>query len=302
MEATFRRWKRTIDASLDAALPFCDKNPRLLHEAMRYAVFPGGKRIRPLLVLAAAFTVDRVKNKRGKPAHAKTQTGDCVVGSKLVKMSMPPAIAIELIHSYSLVHDDLPSMDNDDLRRGLPTVHKAFGEAEAILVGDALLSLAFEAVSNEEACQLLGYENSAKIVRELAQASGSLGMVGGQVMDISPVDSGIGLRHVEELSDLKTGALIRAAIRCGALVAGAGDHELKRLTRFGELFGRGFQVRDDLKDMEKEETLTFPGVLGPEEAKSYISGLLSFAIDILKPYEEEARELLWLATATLDVS
>ena len=131
-----------------------------------------------------------------------------------------------------LVHDDLPSMDNDDFRRGVPTVHKAFGEAEAILVGDALLSLAFEVVSKEETVKSVGSETLLKIAHELACASGSLGMVGGQLMDISPFHPGIGGEYIEKLSDRKTGALMRAAIRCGALVAGADSCELDALTRF----------------------------------------------------------------------
>jgi geranylgeranyl diphosphate synthase type II len=146
VEKTFNDWKLMIDAALDAAIPSSDTQPELLHRAMRYAVFPGGKRIRPLLVLSTAVMIERVR------------LGVEGSGFQVLERSIPPAVAIELIHSYSLVHDDLPSMDNDDFRRGLPTVHKAFGEAEAILAGDALLSLAFEVVSKEEAYGLMGQQ------------------------------------------------------------------------------------------------------------------------------------------------
>ena len=292
MERRFNEWKLMVDAALDAALPSSDVHPQLLHKAMRYSVFPGGKRIRPLLVLSTVLMVDRVKYGM-KDSTRRTQ---------ILKRSLPAAVAIELIHSYSLVHDDLPSMDNDDSRRGLPTVHKAFGEAEAILVGDALLSLAFEAISKEEAHKTMGAETSVRIAYELAYASGSLGMVGGQVMDISPVYPGIGIKYIEELSDRKTGALMRAAIRCGALVAGAESRELDALTCFGELFGRAFQVQDDIKDLDGQGNLTFPGVLGIEETRSYALGLLSAAVDALRPYEKQAEELLLLVDGILDSS
>jgi geranylgeranyl diphosphate synthase type II len=286
VEETFSNWKVMIDAALDAAIPPSDTHPELLHRAMRYGVFPGGKRLRPLLVLSAAVMVERVRLGREGP----------------VERSIPPAVAIELIHSYSLVHDDLPSMDNDDFRRGLPTVHKAFGEAEAILAGDALLSLAFEVVSGEEVYGLMGPETSVKIVSELARASGSLGMVGGQVMDISPVHPDTGVEYTQKMSDLKTGALIKSAIRCGAIVACASSDELEALTRFGELFGRAFQVRDDINDCHEEGHLTFSSILGIKEARLYGSSLLSSAIDVLKPYEKQGEELLWLATKALGFS
>jgi len=227
---------------------------------------------------------------------------DYVLLGQALKRSVPAAVAIELIHSYSLVHDDLPSMDNDNFRRGLPTVHKAFGEAEAILAGDALLSLAFEVVSKEEAYGLMGPETSVKIVHELARASGSLGMVGGQVMDISHVHPDTGVEYTEKMSDLKTGALMKAATRCGAIVAGANDDELEALTRFGELFGRAFQVQDDISDSHEEGVLTFSRILGVKEAGLYGSNLLSSAIEVLKPYEKQGQELLWLATRALGFS
>lgn len=165
-----------------------------------------------------------------------------------------------------------------------------------------MLSLAFEVVSNEDAVNLMGPVTSAGIVLELAKASGSLGMVGGQVMDISPVCRGSGVEYAEKMSDLKTGALMRAAVRCGAMVAGASPGQLKELTRFGELFGRAFQVQDDIHDFYEEDSLSFSQVLGIEEARSYGTNLLSSAIDILKPYEKQGKELLWLTLGTLRFS
>lgn len=302
METRFNDWKTMIERALDAALPSPDKRPELLHKAMRYAVFPGGKRIRPLLVLSAAVMVDRVRHGAGESGGKCREDEGSARLRQLLERAVPAAVAIELIHSYSLIHDDLPSMDNDDLRRGLPTVHKAFGEAEAILAGDALLSLAFEVVSKEDSCKLMGPETSVKIIYELASASGSLGMVGGQVMDISPLRSGTGVEYVEEMSDLKTGALIKAATRCGAIAAGADGQELEALTRFGELFGRTFQVRDDIKDLDEEEPFTFPQVLGVQESEAYGSKLLSLAVDVLKPYEREAEELFGLTNAIFGLS
>lgn len=292
VERTISIWKKTIDDALGAAIPSSDTYPEKLHQAMRHGVFPGGKRIRPLLVLCTGVLVNRAR--RGEEKEGSE--------AEVLRKSIPPAVAIELIHSYSLIHDDLPCMDNDDYRRGLPTVHRAFGEAEAILAGDALLSLAFEVVSNEDAVNLMGPVTSAGIVLELAKASGSLGMVGGQVMDISPVCRGSGVEYAEKMSDLKTGALMRAAVRCGAMVAGASPGQLKELTRFGELFGRAFQVQDDIHDFYEEDSLSFSQVLGIEEARSYGTNLLSSAIDILKPYEKQGKELLWLTLGTLRFS
>jgi len=300
VEKGINDWKLMIDHALDAALPSSDTYPEPLHKAMRYSVFPGGKRIRPLLVVSGAIMTGRVRH--GLEGSGGWEARDSTGLGQLLKRSMLPAVAIELIHSYSLVHDDLPSMDNDDFRRGLPTVHKAFGEAEAILVGDALLSLAFETVAKEEACKLLGPETAIRIVNELASASGSLGMVGGQVMDISPVTTDIRIDRIEKLSDLKTGALIRAATRCGAIVAGAGSRELEALTRFGELFGRAFQVQDDIKDKDEEGPLTFVGILGIKKAGLYGRKLWSSAIDVLKPYGKQAEELLCLADRALGFS
>ncbi|MEW6229561.1 MAG: polyprenyl synthetase family protein, partial [Bacillota bacterium] len=225
--------KTLVDEALEDTLPAESVPPELLHRAMRYAVFPGGKRIRPLLVFSAALAVSRHRLSQNHNSHTA------------VRRAVPCAVAVELVHSYSLIHDDLPAMDNDDYRRGRPTVHKVFGEALAILAGDALLPLAFEVLSDSNARELLGPEAACACASELARAAGSLGMAGGQGIDASPPGADASLGLVEKLADLKTGALIRASVRCGAIAAGAGARELDALTRFAELFGRAFQVFDD---------------------------------------------------------
>lgn len=210
-----RAW---VDATLDAAMPAEDVRPARLHEAMRYSVFGGGKRLRPALVrlVAEAF---------GGPLEA----------------AAAPAAAVELIHTYSLVHDDLPAMDDDDLRRGRATCHVVYGDALAILVGDALQSLAFELVASGQ--------RAGESVRTLATAAGSLGMVGGQVLDIESDDGAIDWAAVSELQSLKTAAMLRASAELGGIAAGAGEAELALVRQFGMSLGRAFQVVDDVLDV-----------------------------------------------------
>lgn len=291
--------KTLVDEALEDALPAEDVPPELLHRAMRYAVFPGGKRIRPLLVFSAALAVSR---------HGLRRSHD---SDTAVRRAMPCAVAVEFVHSYSLIHDDLPAMDNDDYRRGRPTVHKVFGEALAILAGDALLPLAFEVLSDGNARKLLGPEVSCACAWELARAAGSLGMAGGQGIDASPLGTEVSLDTVEKLADLKTGALIRASVRCGAIAAGAGAREIDILTRFAELFGRAFQVFDDLEDLGQDRTargrdgseqpyvLTFPGVVGAEGAREYGKDLIARAHAALSFLSQDAAEL---AELTRDLS
>lgn len=210
-----RTW---VDAALDAALPAEGETPERLHEAMRYAVFGGGKRLRPALVrlVAEAF---------GAPLEA----------------AAAPAAAVELIHTYSLVHDDLPAMDDDDLRRGRATCHVVYGDALAILVGDALQSLAFQQVATGP--------DPAASVQTLAVASGSMGMVGGQVLDIESDSDGAEWGAIRRLQGMKTAALIAASAELGGLAAGASADELALVRRFGTSLGRAFQVVDDLLDV-----------------------------------------------------
>ncbi|MGE5584281.1 MAG: polyprenyl synthetase family protein [Bacillota bacterium] len=326
------RLRILVDGALDAALPPETATPEALHRAMRYAVFPGGKRVRPLLALAGALATGR---RRRRVTGA---TGCDSDDETLVRRAMPCAVAVELVHSYSLIHDDLPAMDDDDFRRGRPTVHRAFGEALAILAGDALLPLAFEVLSGEGACRLMGSEAASAAMRELAHAAGSLGMAGGQAMDVvgaqgvettHPGTADGGRRRgshrrgegngersgragtsdgggggggcpggVELLADLKTGALIRASARCGAIAAGAGPQEIGALTRYAELFGRAFQVFDDLKDMADDGSRTFPRAMGATGARRYGERLVAEALEALSAFApDEAAELSDLARA-----
>jgi geranylgeranyl diphosphate synthase type II len=248
--------QKRVDDALDRCVPPESENPSTIHQAMRYSVFAGGKRVRPLLAIAAAEVVcddtDGVE-------HA--------------------ACSLELIHTYSLIHDDLPALDNDDLRRGRPTCHKVFGDAMAILAGDALLTLAFEALAKLD----LDPDRRVRLIHELATASGTVGgMIGGQVNDIQ----GEGQPATEQLLDsihrAKTGALLRASVRIGAIYAGADGDQLDALSQFGEHIGLAFQIVDDILDVEqpsealgktagkdaKQQKITFPAVYGIEKSRA----------------------------------
>lgn len=248
------RWAERVEAVLEACLPSAEAEPQRLHRAMRYAVLGDGKRIRPALVYACGSAL-------GAPLEALD----------------PPAAAIELIHAYSLVHDDLPAMDDDDWRRGRPSCHRAFDEATAILAGDALQALAFEVLCAAP----LPAEVRVASCRALAEAAGTAGMAGGQALDLEPPQRRFDVKDVELMHMLKTGALIAAALRLGAIVAGAGDELDHRLERFGRRLGLAFQIRDDLLDQEGDPqragrrwgtdtaagNRNFPSVLGREQTK-----------------------------------
>ena len=208
-----------VDAELERQMPPLTARPRRLHEAMRYAVFSGGKRLRPLLCLAAAEAC-------GAPAAP----------------ALPSAASIELLHTYTLVHDDLPCMDDDDLRRGRPTVHRAFDEATALLAGDALLTLAFEALTRPPAPA----GPAARLVFELASAAGSLGVIGGQVEDMEAEGRPPAAEQVDYIHTHKTAALIRASVRMGAIAGGAGEDSIAAVTRYGDCAGLAFQIVDDI--------------------------------------------------------
>lgn len=247
---------RRVDAALDRCVPAESEPPENIHRAMRYSLFAGGKRIRPILCIAAA---EALRNDVAGLDEA--------------------ACTLELIHTYSLIHDDLPALDNDDLRRGRPTCHKVFGEAIAILAGDALLTLAFRILASIES---LSAETRIALVRELSTASGTLrGMIGGQVHDIE----GEGLPPTAELLEAihraKTGALLRASLRMGALCAGASPEEFSALSCYGEHIGLAFQIVDDILDIEQpsealgktagkdlaQGKITFPAVYGLERSR-----------------------------------
>lgn len=267
---------------MDACLPPADTDPERLHRAMRYAC-RGGKHLRALMVYACGETLG-VAPERLDPA----------------------ACAIEFVHAYSLVHDDLPGMDNDDLRRGQPTVHKAFDEATAILVGDALQTLAFAVLADADA---LGMEQRARMVSCLALASGSLGMAGGQAVDMYSEGSTLGLAQLESLHGRKTGALIRAACRLAAIAAGASDAAQKALDQYGQCIGLAFQIQDDVLDQiadtatlgktagkdQAQHKSTFPSLLGLEQAQQRADALFDEARAVARRVSNHAEPLLWLA-------
>ncbi|WP_411832571.1 polyprenyl synthetase family protein [Pseudoxanthomonas mexicana] len=274
----FAAWAARSEATLESALPSPDLAPRRLHAAMRHAALGGGKRMRPLLVYAA-----------GTLAGAAEETLDV------------PAAAVELIHAYSLVHDDLPAMDDDDLRRGRPTVHVAFDEATAILAGDALQTRAFELLAQADAPAQL----RVAWLATLAQAAGAAGMCGGQALDIDATGGGQALDELERMHALKTGALIRAAVRLGALAGAAGPDALTRLDGYAAALGLAFQVRDDILDIEaSSEQLgktagkdaaqaksTYPALLGMQGARAKLEELADAMRDALAPFDARAEAL-----------
>jgi len=279
----FEEDRLVVDAALERLLPAQTAPPSSVHTAMRYSVFAGGKRIRPILCLETAriFTSD-------------------------VTPALHPACALEFIHTYSLIHDDLPALDNDDLRRGKPTCHKKFGEALAILAGDALLTLAFETIS----ATLAPSERCVSILSEVASAAGTInGMVGGQVADVEAEGKRVDPQTLEYIHRSKTAALIRASITAGALCAGAGPEDVARLRRFGETIGWAFQVTDDILDVEEssaalgktagkdmaQQKATYPSVFGLERSHEIAKDLATKAIAELIPYAERASRLREIA-------
>lgn len=276
------QWRERADAALEHWLPEEHIAPERLHQAMRYSVMNGGKRVRPILVYAAG--------------HA--------LGVNEDQLDVP-AVAIELIHAYSLVHDDLPAMDDDDLRRGQPTCHKAFDEATAILVGDALQSLAFHVVT-EGLDRTLPVQQVRDIVNTLATASGSRGMAGGQAIDLESVGKELNIAQLENMHIHKTGALIRASVRMGALCKpGIDNVSLDKLDHYAKCIGLAFQIQDDILDVEADtETLgktqgsdiarnkpTYPALIGLDEAKQMAVELVTDATHSLESFGEAAQPL-----------
>ncbi len=275
-----------IDAALDRFLPAAGTAPERLHAAMRYAVLAPGKRIRPVLAYA---------------------TGEAL-GADLALLDAPAA-AVELIHAYSLIHDDLPAMDDDDLRRGRPTCHREFDEATAILAGDALQALAFGVLLDASTAPL-GADTRLEMVRTLADASGSAGMAGGQALDLAAVGHKLTLDELETVHKHKTGALIRASVRLGYLAGGARDDALgERLERYATCIGLAFQVQDDILDVEGETAVigkpqgsdagldkpTYPDLLGMAGAKETARALCDEALACLAPLGDAAGTLALIA-------
>lgn len=283
--------KTLIDKALDYYLPREEEYPQEIHRAMRYSVFAGGKRIRPLLTLLTAeiFTPNW-------------------------KRALPAACSLELIHTYSLIHDDLPAMDDDEYRRGRLTSHKVFGEGMAILAGDALLTLAFELLTDNNKgpsefdsvyWQEVPPQTKLDVIFEIAGAAGVRGMIGGQVVDLASEGKKIDEQTLEYIEVHKTGALFKAAVRTGALLAQADKDSLRRLTVYSSLLGRAFQIVDDLLDVEgseakmgkargadaKKEKATMVSLCGLAEAKSRRDQLYSQSIQELEYYGGKADQL-----------
>lgn len=275
-----------IEAALTDALADAPGRPTRLMKAMRYAVLGPGKRLRPRLALLGAAACG------GQPAAA-----------------LPVACAVEFVHAYSLIHDDLPAMDDDDLRRGRPTVHRQFDEATAILAGDALLALAFE---------MLAKAGSAVACGELAHAAGPAALVGGQADDLAgaeaaPTKTEAALEHLRQIHRRKTGAMITVSLRLGALSAAATDDQLKALTTYGDAIGLLFQVTDDLLDASGDEAavgkrvgkdseagkLTYPGLIGIDASKAYAQTLADEAATAIEAFDDAAEPLRGLARQIL---
>jgi geranylgeranyl pyrophosphate synthase len=283
-----------IESALDRALPAADALPVDLPAALRYAVLGNGKRLRPVLVLAACEAVG------GEPEPA-----------------LPPACAVELIHAYSLVHDDLPALDDDDLRRGSPTTHRAYGEATAVLVGDALQTAAFEALTGTQSRPVLSESVRLAMVTRLAAAIGAGGMVGGQALDLALEGRPeAGVEDLQRTHRLKTGALLRTSVELGGLAGGADDPALAALSAFGDHVGLAFQIVDDVLDVEAStEALgktagadaahhkaTYPGLLGLDAAKDWARRERDAALAALDPLGDAAEPLRALARYIIDRS
>jgi geranylgeranyl pyrophosphate synthase len=272
------------DVALERVLPPAELSPQQLHEAMRYAVLGGGKRLRPVLVYATG--------------HA--------LGAAFERLDAA-ACAVEIIHAYSLVHDDLPAMDDDALRRGRPTCHIAYGEAMAILAGDALQALAFDVLANDpHPAPALKVE----MLRVLAAACGAHGMAGGQALDLAAVGRKLAPAELERMHVFKTGALIRASVRLGALGAGCTDSALlDALERYGHAIGLAFQIRDDMIDIEGDSATlgktagkdaaqdkpTYPAILGMDGARAELARMTEAALEALAPLGARGAELAALA-------
>ena len=280
-----------VDQALERWMPDEDVLPRSLHQAMRYSVFAGGKRLRPILMIAAC---ESVGGPAGQVLHA--------------------ACAMEMIHTYSLVHDDLPAMDDDDLRRGKPTCHKVYGEAEAILAGDALQALAFFLLAHAD-MGAVPVHRRLQMIELLSQASGSRGMVGGQSLDLAATGKQLDIAELEDMHIHKTGALIRASVLLGAHCAeNLTDTQKLALDRYGKYIGLAFQVQDDILDVTgntaqlgKEAGAdsalnkpTYPSLLGLAGARERARELHQAALDSLDGLDENAEPLRWLARYIVD--
>ena len=276
-----------INTALEQALSPQDDTGRVT-DAMRYSLLAGGKRIRPILLLAAAEAV----------------------GMNDSQKLIPAACALEMIHTYSLIHDDLPAMDNDELRRGKPTCHVQFDEVTAILAGDALLTFAFDLLSSVDLWHSsINVGQLLKIINMLSSASGHKGMVGGQMLDMMYQGKSIDLKQLKHMHALKTGALIKAAVLSGAILGNGNDDQISKLSAYGQNIGIAFQVMDDILDVEGDTVVlgkvagadailkknTYPALMGLAQSKKFASQLVQDAIASLNEFEEKAEPLIKIA-------
>jgi geranylgeranyl diphosphate synthase, type II len=280
LKTYLRTRQRTIDCALDRYLPNANMKPATLHRAMRYSLFAGGKRLRPILCLAAAEAC------RGKTDDA-----------------LPLACAFECIHTYSLVHDDLPSMDNDDFRRGRPTCHKVFGEGIAVLAGDALLTIAFEIVSRAKPRPRY---DMATLLREIAVAAGSQKLIAGQVADLEAEGKNVKGRELHFIHENKTAAILRSSVRLGAMSANADARKLAAITQFGHRLGLAFQIIDDILDVTQTSEIlgksagkdvaakkaTYPAAIGLEKSRAEARRLTREAHNALTAFSARDTEAL----------
>lgn len=280
---------RLVDESLDKLIPAVDIEPKSLHEAIRWSLFAGGKRFRPALVFAVGRTF-------GAPVEKLLRT----------------AAAVEMIHTYSLIHDDLPSMDNDDLRRGRETCHRKFGEATAILAGDVLETLAFQAIAEDEC---LSAEMRIGLIGEMARAAGTpFGMVAGQQLDLEAEGKQLSIKAIDQIHGLKTGALIAACGKTGAIIGGGTNIETAAISEYASRLGLLFQVTDDLLDVtQTTESLgktarkdiaaskaTYPSVYGIQETRALADSLYNETIACLDPIDRPTELLVKIARFILD--
>ncbi|SFF93702.1 geranylgeranyl diphosphate synthase, type II [Desulfotomaculum arcticum] len=279
-----------IDQALNHCLPAADAHPSIIHEAIRYSIFAGGKRLRPALVMASACAVD----------------GD-------ESLVLPAACAVEVLHTYSLVHDDLPAMDNDDLRRGKPTSHKKFGEAIAILAGDSMLTMAFALLAGMGATGRVMPDKVVQVISEVALAAGTCGLIGGQVVDLLSSEKEIAQQELEYIHTHKTGALYRASVRAGAILSGASPDQIAKLTAYADNLGLAFQITDDILDIEGDEEklgkpvgsdninkkATYPALYGLEESRKLARAAGDRALAALNPFGAEAEFLRLLVQFVL---
>jgi geranylgeranyl diphosphate synthase type II len=285
LDGYLQRQSAIIDGALEQYFARYPVGQQTIFRAMRYGVFPGGTRVRPILTLAAGelFAV---------PAAPL----------------LPFACAVELIHAYSLIHDDLPALDDDDLRRGEPAAHKVFGEGMALLAGDGLLTEAFHWISEGDSARGIAPELVLRVVHDLSHAAGVMGLVGGQALDLEAEEQESDLATVEVIHVRKTGALILAAIRIGARLGGAGDADLARITRYGEYLGLAFQIADDILDArgaaaaqraesahKEHKKATYPLVVGIAQARQRLDELTQLAVAALEPFGARAVSLAAIA-------